>query len=89
MMKRKVKKTKKSRKADDAMIHEFETKDLSSLMKKNRHMGLWMKAGSKLLPTSLLLPKKTFLNLEKKASKRGVRIQTLLSEIVQDHLHEY
>lgn len=82
-------KTKSKVAMKDSMLEEFEKSDLSSTLKKYKHIGRWLVPGKKDEVTMIALDPKNFRLLKNKASKKGISHQNLLRQIVQDHLKEY
>ena len=85
-MKKASKRTRKE--PFDAVLHEFETRDLGEDLRRCG-TAVVIEPKHRLLPTSILLAPSIIEKLKKKGDKRGIGYQTMLKIIVHEHVDEY
>ena len=83
-MKRASKKTPEA----DAIVREFEGKDLAQDIIRSKS-AVVIDRRARQLPTSILLDQAIIGKLKKKAGKRGIGYQTMLKIIVHEHVDDY
>jgi hypothetical protein len=78
--------TKRARTGRDAVVKEFETRDLGADVRAARTAIV---VRPRATPTSIVIEPALVAELRARAARKGIGYQTLLKMIVREHIEEY